>query len=218
VAFCNACGATLEPGASFCKKCGVKAAAAAPTGSGAKPVATTATGTTSTTSKGLKTFLIVVGVVVILGILGTVAATLVGLHIARRTHVTQNGDNVQVVTPFGKVTTSKDSDEAVRNIGIEIYPGAHALKTDAASVVMGDMKTVSAEFETSDSPDKVFEFYKHRFPHANVTEGDREHYTIVSTDRGSIVTINIEASDSGSRFHIANVIGKVDHGANEASD
>jgi len=181
----------------------------------ASPVATAST---PATSKGLKTFLIVVGVVIVLGILGTVAATLVGLHIARRTHVTQNGDNVQVVTPFGKVTTSKNSEDAVRNIGVDIYPGAHALKTDAASVVMGGMKTVSAEFETSDPPGKVFDFYKHRFPHANVTEGDREHYTIVSTDRGSIVTINIEASDNGSHFHIANVIGKSDHTANEASD
>jgi hypothetical protein len=213
VAFCNACGATLEPGASFCKKCGVKVPAAAPSPTAPSPVATA-----PSSNKGLKTFLIVVGVVVVLGVLGTVAATLVGLHIARRTHVTQSGDNVQVVTPFGKVTTSKDPDDAVRNIGVDIYPGAHALKTDAASVVMGGMKTVSAEFETPDSPDKVFEFYKHRFPHATVTEGDREHYTIVSTDRGSILTINIEESGGGTHFHIANVIGKPDRSANEASD
>jgi hypothetical protein len=215
LAFCNACGATLEPGASFCKKCGIKVPAAPAATATASPVATAST---PATSKGLKTFLIVVGAVIVLGILGTVAATLVGLHIARRTHVTQNGDNVQVVTPFGKVTTSKNPEDAVRNIGVDIYPGAHALKTDAASVVMGGMKTVSAEFETSDAPGKVFDFYKHRFPHANVTEGDREHYTIVSTDRGSIVTINIEASDNGSHFHIANVIGKADHTASEASD
>lgn len=215
MAFCNACGATLEPGASFCQKCGVKVPAAPAAATNRSPVATAPT---PATSKGLKTFLIVVGLVIVLGILGTVAATLVGLHIARRTHVSQNGDNVQVVTPFGKVTTSKNPEDAVRNIGVDIYPGAHALKRDAASVVMGGMKTVSAEFETSDPPSKVFDFYKHKFPHANVTEGDREHYTVVSTDRGSIVTINIEASDSGSHFHIANVVGKADHSANEASD
>jgi hypothetical protein len=80
------------------------------------------------------------------------------------------------------------------------------------------MKTVSAEFETADSSEKVFDFYKHKFPHANVTTGDEGHYTIVSTDRGSIVTINIESTDSGTHFHIANVIGKPDRGANEASD
>jgi hypothetical protein len=169
------------------------------------------------TSSGLKTFLIVVGVVIALGILGTVAATLVGLHIARRTHVTQKGDRVRVETPFGTVTSTEDPEEAARNLGVDIYPGARALKSDAASVAVGGMKTVSAEFQTSDSPEKVFEFYKHKFPDANVTKSDQQHYTIVSTNRGSIVTINIEASGGETHFHIANVVGKPDH-RGEAAD
>jgi hypothetical protein len=215
VAFCNACGATLEPGAAFCKKCGQKAPAAAPVATAAPTVTA---GPPPTSSKGLKTFLIVVGVIVALGILGTVAATLVGLHIARRTHVSQTGDKVRVETPFGTVTSTKDPEEAARNLGVDVYPGARAMKTDAASVVVGGMKTVSAEFQTTDSPDKVFDFYKRKFPNANVTQGDEGHYTIVSMDRGSIVTINIEGTDGETHFHIANVIGKPDRSTSRATD
>jgi hypothetical protein len=203
VAFCNSCGATLDSGASFCKKCG-----AAVTGTSSQAAsASTAAVPVSSRYGGLKVLLIVVAVVIGLGILGMVAATLVGLHIARRTHVSQSGDKVRVETPFGTVTSTKDPDEAARNLGIDIYPGARALKSDAASVVVGGMRTVAAEFQTTDSPDKVFDFYRHKFPGANVTTRDQGHYTIVSTNRGSIVTINIEASGGETHFHIANVIG-----------
>jgi len=205
VAFCNSCGATLDSDASFCIKCGSKITGAVSASASTLPA--TAVAGTPTTSRGLKTFLIVVGVVIALGILGTVAATLVGLHIAKRTHVTQKGDRVRVETPFGTVTSTKDPEEAARNLGVDVYPGARALKTDAASVTVGGMKTVSAEFQTGDSPDKVFEFYKQKFPDANVTQGDQQHYTIVSTNHGSIVTINIEATGGETHFHIANVTG-----------
>jgi zinc-ribbon domain len=205
VAFCNSCGATLDSSASFCTKCGGKVTGAVSPSPPTPPVAPAAG--TPTTSSGLRTFLIVVGVVIALGILGTVAATLVGLHIAKRTHVSQKGDRVRVETPFGTVTSTKDPEEAARNLGLDIYPGARALKTDAASVVVGGMKTVSAEFQTSDSPDKVFAFYKQKFPDANVTQSDQQHYTIVSTNHGSILTINIEASGDETHFHIANVTG-----------
>jgi hypothetical protein len=164
-----------------------------------------------TTSKGLKTFLIVIGIIVGLGILGTFAVTLVGLHIARRTHVTQNGGRVKVETPFGTVTSTKDPEEAARNLGVDIYPGARSLKTEAASVTVGGMKTVSAEFQTPDAPEKVFEFYKQKFPGANVTQADQGNYTIVSMNRGSIITINIQAEDGETHFHIANVVGKPEH-------
>jgi hypothetical protein len=216
VAFCNSCGATLDSAAAFCTNCGGKVTGAVPTTPSTAPAAPVSPATVPTTSSGLKTFLIVVGVVIALGILGSVAATLVGLHIARRTHVSQKGDRVRVDTPFGTVTSTKDPDEAARNLGVDIYPGARALKTDAASVAVGGMKTVSAEFQTSDSADKVFEFYKRKFPDANVTEGDPQHFTIVSTNHGSILTINIEATSGETHFHIANVIGVPNRGGTAA--
>ena len=80
------------------------------------------------------------------------------------------------------------------------------------------MKTVSAEFQTNDSPDKVFDFYKKKFSDANVTQSDQQHYTIVSTNHGSIVTINIEAAGSETHFHIANVVGMQKPSGTAAAD
>ena len=60
MAFCNACGATVEPGAKFCPKCGAAVPAAA--------VASTAPATPAQ-SNALKIILIVVAVIIGLGIL-----------------------------------------------------------------------------------------------------------------------------------------------------
>jgi zinc-ribbon domain len=202
VAFCNSCGATLDPSAKFCAKCG------ASTGTSASPAASTVQNLPSPqASNGLKTVLIVLAVVVAFGIVGVLAATFVGLRIARRTHVETSGENVKVETPFGTVQSTKNPAEAARNLGLDVYPGARSLTTNAASVSVGKMKTVSAEFETSDPAQQVFEFYKQKFPKANVTQSGSDRYTIVSTDRRSVVTINIQTAGDKTHFQIANVTG-----------
>jgi len=132
----------------------------------------------------------------------------VGLRIARRTHVQTSGNSVKVETPFGTVVSTKDAAVAARNLGVDVYPGAEPVEDNAAAVTVGKMRTVSAEFETDDPASKVFDFYKKKFPHANVTTADEGHYTIVATGDGSVVTINIEPDGDHARFHIANVTGK----------
>jgi len=157
---------------------------------------------------GLKTLLIVVAALFGFCIVGVAAATFIGLRIARRTHVETSGDNVRVETPFGTVVSTKDPEVAARNLGVDVYPGAQPVENNAAAVTVGKMKTVNAEFETSDPADKVFEFYKKKYPHATVTTADEGRYTIVATGDSSVVTINIESDDDHTRFHIANVSGK----------
>jgi flagellar basal body-associated protein FliL len=202
VAFCNSCGATLDPAAQFCAKCG------ASTGTAASPSTSAAQNLPNPqASNGLKTVLIILAVVVAFGIVGVLAATFVGLRIARRTHVETSGENVRVETPFGTVESTKNPEEAAKNLGIAIYPGARSLTTNAASVNVGKMKTVSAEFETEDPAEKVYDFYKEKFPHANVAQANSGHYTIVSTDKKNVVTINIQTAGTKTHFQIANVTG-----------
>jgi hypothetical protein len=212
VAFCNSCGATLDPRAQFCAKCGASTGASAPSTSASQ------TRPTPQASNGLKTVLIVLAVVVAVGVVGVLAATFVGLRIARRTHVETSGENVRVETPFGTVESTKNPAQAARDLGLEVYPGAQALKTNAASVSVGKMKTVSAEFETSDPAQQVFEFYKQKFPKANVTQSRSDRYTIVSTDRKSVVTINIQAAGEKTHFQIANVTGVPTGQSSDSSD
>jgi hypothetical protein len=76
------------------------------------------------------------------------------------------------------------------------------------SATIGGMHTVQAEFESDDSADKVMAFYATRFPNANVTTKDHNHYAIVSTDKNNLLTITIEPGDGKTRIKIATVSGK----------
>ncbi len=127
-------------------------------------------------------------------------------RIAHNRHIEDRNGNVRVDTPFGTVLSTDNPDEAARNLGIDIYPGARVLKGTAATVP--DMRTVAAEFESDDAADKVMAFYAARFPKANVTTKDRNHYSIVSTDKKNLVTITIEPGNGKTRIKIATVSGK----------
>jgi hypothetical protein len=207
MAFCNSCGATLAEGTNFCSKCGkpvAGASAPAPNAAGIPaPPPSTGSG-----SGSLKTVLIVIGSVILVGVLFVVALAFIGIHIAKRSHVTQNGDNVKVETPFGTVETSKDPDLAAKNLGVDIYPGAQVQKDGASSATFGGMHTVTASFESSDSTDKVCAFYRSKFPSANVSTSDQNHCTIVSNAAPNMVTINVDSNGNGSKFQIVAVTKK----------
>jgi hypothetical protein len=205
MAFCNSCGATLNPGTKFCNKCG----AAVPAGIAISGATSTAPATAPTGgSSALKVILIVVAVIVLVGILGIATIGIVGYRIARSSRVSQNGDHVKVDTPFGSVETSKDPDQAAKDLGVDLYPGAEVQRNGASSASFGGIRTVTALFEISDAPDKVCSFYKSRFPGAMVTTSDQNHCTIVSNDKKNMVTINVEASGDNTRLQITNVSKK----------
>jgi flagellar basal body-associated protein FliL len=208
MAFCNSCGATLDGGARFCNKCGATqpgaaaAAPAAPVFTGAAPVPTPSSG------NALKIILIVVAVVVVLGIAGIAAVSFIGYRIAQHSRVHNENGNVRVETPFGTVNTTTDPDEAARNLGIELYPGAEVVKGTTANMNMGNMHTASADFETSDPVTTVGEFYKSKVPDANVVSSTGDRYTIISTDKKNMLSINIEPKNGRTRIHISRVSGK----------
>jgi zinc-ribbon domain len=207
MAFCNSCGATLTEGAGFCSKCGTPIAGApvAPrmstASTGAAPAIPAPTG-----NSGLKTLLLVVGAIALIGIFSIVALTFVGLHIARRTRVTQDGEHVRVETPFGRVEASKDPEQAAKNLGVDIYPGAGLENDGASTATVAGIRTTTANFESSDAPDKVCAFYRSKFPDSRVSTSDRNRCTIVSEERGNMVTVNVESNGDGSRFQITSVL------------
>jgi uncharacterized OB-fold protein len=207
MAFCNSCGATLTPGTKFCNKCGAAVAAGASAlgvPSTAPAVAPAPTGGSS----ALKVILIVVAITVGIGILGVATVGIIGYRIAKNSRVSQNGDHVKVETPFGSVETSKDPDQAAKDLGIDLYPGAEVQRNGASSAAFGGIRTVTAMFEIHDAADKVCSFYKSRFPGAMVTTSDQNHCTIVSNNQKNMVTINIQASGDTTRLQITNVTKK----------
>lgn len=216
MAFCNSCGATLNPGTKFCNKCGkpVVAGASAPGVSNpsmSAPAATTPAAVAPAPTGGssaLKVILIVIAVLIGFGILGVVTVGIVGYHFAKHAHVTQDGDHVKVDTPFGSVESSKDPAQAAKDLGVDVYPGAELQKNGASSVSMGNMHTATALFEINDTPDKVCSFYKAKFPGAMVTTSEQNHCTIVSNDHNNMITVNVEASGDTTKLQITNVSKK----------
>jgi hypothetical protein len=199
MAFCNSCGTTLEAGAKFCPKCGaaIPMAAAIP--------ATTLSAPPQGNS-ALKVILMLVAGVIVLGILGIGTLVFVIHRVAHNSRIRNRDGNVQVETPFGTVQSTNNPDEAVRNLGIDPYPGARVLQGNSATI--GGMHTVTAQFESEDSADKVAAFYSSKLPDAKVNTKDQDHYTIVSTDKKNIVTINIAPEGNKSQINITTVTGK----------
>jgi hypothetical protein len=207
MAFCNSCGATLNPGTQFCNKCGAPAAAG-PSTSGVTSTAPAPAPVSTGGSSALKIILIVVAVIVLIGILGIATVGIIGYRIAKSSRLSQNGDHVKVETPFGSVETSKDPEQAAKDLGVDLYPGAEVQRDGASSVSLGSMHTVTAVFETSDTPDKVCSFYKSKFPGAMVTTSEQDHCSIVSSDKKNMITINVEASGDKTKLQITNVTKK----------
>jgi hypothetical protein len=201
MAFCNSCGTTLEAGAKFCPKCGaaIPMAAAIP--------ATTPSAPPPQGNSALKVILMLVAGVIVLGILGIGTLVFVIHRVAHNSRVRNRDGNVQVETPFGSVQSTNNPDEAVRNLGIDPYPGARVLQGNSATI--GGMHTVTAQFESDDSADKVAAFYSSKLPNASVNTKDQNNYTIVSTDKKNIVTINIAPEGSKSQINVTTVTGKL---------
>ncbi len=209
MAFCNSCGATLDGGAMFCTKCGATQPAAKASSTTA---ASSAPAGNPKSSNALKIILIVVAVVVGLGILGIAAVSFIGYRIATHTRVRNHDGNVRVETPFGTVQSTTDPDEAARNLGVELYPGAEVVKGTTSNMNMGSMQTAAADFETGDAAATVADFYKKKVPGANVISSQADHYAIISTDKKNMLTISIEPKGGKTRIHIARVSGKMING------
>src|SRR5215472_16867981 len=138
MAFCNKCGTAITQGTRFCNKCGAPvlasgfpsraAAAPAPPSPTQSPTPVPTQAAPQGSSNALKVILIVVGAVIVIGVLGLGALTFVGIHIAKRSRMHQDGDRVKVETPFGTVESTKDPEQAAKNLGIDIYPGAQVQK------------------------------------------------------------------------------------------
>lgn len=207
MAFCNSCGAQLTEGTRFCSKCGAPITGTTPAG-GPSATPSAAQPDTGGSSGALRTILIVVGAVLLIGVVGIASLTFIGLRLARHSRVTQEGEHVKVETPFGTAETSKDPEQAAKDLGVAVYPGAEAQKEGASTATFGRVRTVSAAFQSDDSVEKVCAFYRSKFPDATVNSSDTDRCTIVSNHPPDMITINVEPNGDGSRFQIASVSTK----------
>jgi len=204
MAFCNSCGATLTPGTKFCNKCGATVSSGP---AAAVPSASPTPAPSSGGSSALKIVLIVLAVIVAIGILGVATVGFIGYRIAKSAHVTKQGDSVKIDSPLGSFTAN-DPEEAAKNLGVDMYPGAEVQKNGSVDMTIANIHTVAAVLQTSDSADKVCDFYRQRFPNARVATSDQTHCNIVSNDPMNTVTINAESAGDTTRITISSVTKK----------
>jgi hypothetical protein len=214
MAFCNSCGANIVPGIRFCNKCGAAVltstlpSAAPPPAVGAAPPPVAPA--PSSGGGALKAILIVVGVLVLIVILGITSVAFFAWRVAHRAHIRHDGDNVSVETPFGNIQTTKDPQDAARNLGVDPYPGAQVMKQGSVSMSFGSVHTTALTFETSDSVDQVCSFYKPKFPNAMVVSSDNNQCNIVFNDQKNMITINAKVEGGKTKIVISNVNRKSD--------
>ena len=199
----------MEAGAKFCPKCGAAALAG-----GAIPAAAAASGPPAPpiqaqSSSALKIILIIVAVIVVIGVLGAGSIAFFVHRVISHSHINQENGDVRVETPFGTMESTNDPTQAAHDLGVDLYPGATVVKGGAANMQIGGMHTAAAEFETSDPASSVADFYKSKFPNANIMSSQEGRYSIVSGDKNNLFTISIEPRDGKTRIHIAKMTGKM---------
>jgi zinc-ribbon domain len=150
----------------------------------------------------LKIILIIVAVFVGLGIL-SVAGIMFGIYrISRHVHVGNNG-SVEVSTPGGTFSAGNASVSA-SDLGVDLYPGASQQK-GAVRISTPNGTAITAVYQTSDSLDKVVDFYKEKMgPSASVFQSDKSAVmTLNSDDKKTSVMVTISTEDNDGQTKIA---------------
>jgi len=208
MAFCNSCGANLTEGTKFCSKCGATFSGNPGGMSTVRPAQTPMAPPPPSKggSSALKIVLVIVGSIVLIGVLGMVTCGIVIHRAIKNAKVTQNGDKVKIDSPFGSMDT--DPEQTVKDLDVDIYPGAQVQKAGTASMSFGPIRTVTGIFDSSDPVGKVCDFYRAKFPNANVSSSDQNQCSIISGGPGNSTTVTVQSSGDGSKITIARVSKK----------
>jgi len=100
----------------------------------------------------------------------------------------------KIETPFGNIE-AEDPAKAAEKMGIDVYPGAEAVKNGSGSFSMGDFSAGSAAFQTTDSIDQVAAFYKEQYPRAIHSESNGAHsFSVNSKDKVVVITLQEQGS------------------------
>jgi zinc-ribbon domain len=207
MAFCNACGSDLDATAQFCAKCG------APAAPGAQAAAAPFAAAPAPRKSNLKPILIALAALAAVFVLGIASVTFFAFRAAKvlsHTRIEQNGDKVRIKSALGNVEANQLTPETAGRMGVEFYPGAKVLDSGAVTASIAGVSTLGADFESDDPPQKVYDFYKSRYPKAMVNEKDGDQYSIVATTDKGMTTIEIQPRDGKTHINLAVVGGGKD--------
>lgn len=194
MSFCTGCGNNVDPAAKFCDKCG-KPMGPMPASGGASAAAAPARAQVAPqqpqkSGGALKIVLTIFGILLLLFVIGIAGIVGFGYYVAKQARVHQTSDGgTKIETPFGNIE-AEDPAKTAEKMGIDVYPGAEAVKNAAGSVSFGEFSAGSAQFETTDSVEQVADFYKQQYPKALHTESNGNHsFTVNSKDKVVVISL-----------------------------
>ena len=153
--------------------------------------------------------------VLMLGVLGIVALVTTGLYVADRVSVTgRSGDGETTVdTPFGSVRVRDSARFDPKHMGVPIYPGAvreeDSRKLASFHFDFGDVHKAfafsAAEYRTSDSVDRVTDFYRGQLPHWLISQKEDGGMQMSFTKHGYKRFVAVYEDDGETRIALASV-------------
>lgn len=202
----------MNTASAFCTQCGAKMQSVAPAasvggGAAAAPAPQQQPQPASSGSNFLKIALITVGVIIVLVIGGiTVAGFMIKKAVTNAVQVDASGKATSVNLGGLKVETLKDSKLVAEKMGVDVYPGATPQDEGAGSITIGGVTTTNAMFKTTASPDEVFDFYKAKYPDANVSDTPEAKMLMQGTQDKELLTIHVREENGETVIQITHMV------------
>lgn len=153
--------------------------------------------------------------ILILAVLAVAALVSTGLFIAHHVRVTEKTarGETTVETPLGTLRVRESSHFDPRRVGLPVYPGAvreeDSQKLASLHFDFGEghkeFSFVAAEYRTSDSLDKVADFYRTELPHWMFSEKEHGGFQLSLTEGGYKKIVMIHEEDGETRIGLASV-------------
>jgi hypothetical protein len=153
--------------------------------------------------------------VLMLGFLGIAALVATGLYIADNVRVTESDARgaATLETPFGSIHVRDNARLDPKHMGVPIYPGAvrerGSRKLASFRFDFGDVHKAfavsAAEYRTSDSVDRVADFYRGQLPHWLISQKEGGGMQLSFTKHGYKRFVCIYEDDGETRIALASV-------------
>jgi hypothetical protein len=153
--------------------------------------------------------------VLMIGVVGIAALVTTGLYVADRVRVSERDtpEETTVETPFGSVHVRENSRFDPKHMGVPIYPGAtrddDSRKLASFRFDFGDVHKAfavsAATYRTSDSIDRVTDFYRGELPHWLISQKEDGGLQLSFTRHGYKRFVAICEDDGETRIALASV-------------
>jgi hypothetical protein len=158
----------------------------------------------------------VLAAILILAALAVVGIFIAGMYFAQNIHVQKSknakGETVEVDTPIGSMRVQEHMKLDPKTIGVPVYPGAvREDRNGAASFDFSfdsahkEFTVLAAEYTTSDSIDRVREFYHRELPHWMISQRLHGGVKMEYTEEGYKRIIAITEKEGRTHIGLASI-------------